>query len=268
MGSSSSHKLHGPYWKEFKGSVRGKLNDNASEEQKLRGYTRKNGNDSSTGTSSNENGDHKVIAYDDIVYPIRERNDKSFYAPRYKNPGIKHPTDTKLPTLKSLEDSGSSEKASEEEEENEVEDVDEVAQLEQSLKELNHQSEINTPTIQQKEEYKRAPSRKFTQDLSETTSQSFLDLKERKRKPKAKHSDQSLTNYTSLSDKQNGGINEILKALKICNQSNNMATINLLKENQHSLKTALLRPVGEFVKEKSGLKPDLAAYSKYSPTEE
>lgn len=113
---------------------------------------------------------------------------------------------------------------------------------------------------------RKQPSRRMTEDVSDTVS-SFMEF-QRKRKPEKKISDQGLNTYASLGHKGSNDMNEVISALMNCRDEDYAAVIQVLKNNQHALKTALLTPNKEFVVKNPKVKPDLSSYSKYSPTDE
>lgn len=80
MGSSSGRNIHGKKNLEERVSVRSKIAyANFDEETKEGPRPRKR---SLRNVSAVD--DNKVYKFEDYVFPMRERSDKSFYAPKYK----------------------------------------------------------------------------------------------------------------------------------------------------------------------------------------
>lgn len=113
---------------------------------------------------------------------------------------------------------------------------------------------------------RKKPNRRMSEDVSETAS-TFID-NQKKRKPKAKASNQNLDSYAELNHSNSGEVNEVIAALRDYKPGEYMKVVALLKEHQHALKTALMMPNKEFVANNSRYKAELSSYSKYSPTEE
>lgn len=244
MGSSSSHKVNGNQWKDLRGSVRSKVLTKGIEEDKFQGKSRRVGDNTFPSM---------VQKFEDYVYPMRERSDGSFKLPRYNSPGLKRPSNQSIPSLQEID--SDSDCAS-----------DDEAKKDSTVQVLDAGTDFNLQSSNVKRRIKKKPSRRNTQDVSETTG-SFMDLYN-KRKPKAKASDQTVSTYATLNHKDSGDINEILNVLKTSREQDYVSTITILKENQHALKTALLTPPKEFIADHQKYRVELPMYSKYSPTEE
>jgi hypothetical protein len=228
MGSSSSHRNHGWHFKTIKGLVRGKVEEPKEEENKWLSVENSAVKDRKKYTEYEDDKVYKLEDYDYIYPMMRERNQKSFYTPKSKRAGIKHPN-IKLPSLEELDKDSPDSQSSVE---NNMEEGE--------PNELNS-TEISTIHQSKRQKYKN-PSRRQSEDMTDVSS--FMDLVHARRRPKTKlTSNKNLVKLKNLSKKASGEYNEILDALKRWKHGSSSEVISLLKDNRYALKTALIAPV-------------------------